>query len=66
MEPRSWHIARALYSDKTTSCEIVVFGGNMYKYPNTDMLDRNNAANLKILQFGKFAHNLYTVYCTDN
>ncbi|XP_064395567.1 kelch domain-containing protein 1-like [Halichondria panicea] len=52
VEPRSWHIAKAVYSNKTTSCELVIFGGNVYKYPITDMFQRENVANLTILHFG--------------
>lgn len=61
VEPRSWHIAEPVYPQNTTSCHIVVFGGNMYKYPGTDCLDRNNAANLKILHFGKLVYVLFIV-----
>lgn len=53
VEPRSWHIAEPVYSHNTTGCDVVIFGGNMYKYPGTDKLDRDNAAELKILHFGK-------------
>ncbi len=50
-KPRSWHIAQPLYSDVSTECLVAIFGGNVH----IDRMwgDRTDAADLKILRFGK-------------
>lgn len=52
LKPRSWHIGLPRYHAGSTECQVIIFGGNVHIRGDTGA--RDNTADLRALQFGKY------------
>ena len=59
-KPRSWYIAKPVYSSNLTECNVIVFGGSVHR--KGDRGERDPVADLEVLSFGMVI--MASIYCT--